>query len=280
MMSNYTTELRFICESYAGLKDSKGFNDVDNIISKTWKKIFDFDFPIFDEAYRETLCTKIIRHYYTREICAETVGRWKLFLQAKMNEIMPYYNQLYKSELLIQDPFKNTDYQRKYSKDNVEHNATDSETNRNTTGNTNTKNNNIFDGSQITHQNQQLDSNDTLYLLHSDTPQGGLNGVENEEYLTTADKNKDKTDTHTVTDTNTTIKNVEDNEKQQNSKIEEKEKNTNSTFNSGKEIYTESIIGKTGSQNLPEILKIYRETFINVDTSIINELRTLFMMIW
>lgn len=279
-MSNYTTELRFICESYAGLKGNKGFNDVDNIISKTWKKIFDFDFPIFDEAYRETLCSKIIRHYYTREICAETVGRWKLFLQAKMNEIMPYYNQLYKSELLIQDPFKNTDYQRIYTKDNTENTDSKNTTEKITNGTNNSTVNDVFAGKQNAEQVTNTTVNDVQYLLHSDTPQGGLKGVDDEEYLTTADKNKDNTITDTTTTTVTTTNNTDNTTTNATSKLNENGTNNTNTDKTGKEEFTESIIGKTGSQNLPEILKIYRETFINVDTSIINELRTLFMMIW
>ncbi len=52
-------------------------------------------YPIFDEDYRNELQKKILLKYYTREICEETFGLWKLRLNSKMNEIMPYYNQLY-----------------------------------------------------------------------------------------------------------------------------------------------------------------------------------------
>ena len=46
-MSKYTTELRFIRESKAGLSDSVGFNQIDDVISNSWNKIFD-NFPIFN----------------------------------------------------------------------------------------------------------------------------------------------------------------------------------------------------------------------------------------
>jgi hypothetical protein len=107
-MSKYTTEVRFICETNANLTESLGFNDIENVLDKSWNKIFS-DFPIFDEKYRAELCKKILRHYYTREICCETVGRWKLFLSDKMKNIMPYYNQLYKSELLKIQPLVSVD---------------------------------------------------------------------------------------------------------------------------------------------------------------------------
>ena len=94
-MSKYTTEVRFICERYAGLSESAGYAEVDSIIDEAIPNIFDFDYPIFDESYRNVLNHKILKHYYTREIGMETVGLWKLKLNTKMNEIMPYFNERY-----------------------------------------------------------------------------------------------------------------------------------------------------------------------------------------
>lgn len=106
-MSKYTTELRYICEVNAGETERTGYNDVQEVIDNSWDKIFSFDFPIFDENYREGLCKKIIKHYYTREIAEETYGLWKLRLDARMNEIMPYFNKLYESELIAISPLVN-----------------------------------------------------------------------------------------------------------------------------------------------------------------------------
>ena len=111
-MSKYTTEVRFICENSAGLSESDGADNVDSILDRCWNKVFNFNFPIFDENYRQVLCRKILKHYYTREIAHETVGRWKLALNTKLNEIMPYYNQLYESELLEFNPFYDIDLTR------------------------------------------------------------------------------------------------------------------------------------------------------------------------
>ena len=106
-MSKYTTEVRYICENYANQTESKGYNSVQSILDDSWDKVFDFDFPIFDENYREPLCKKILKHFYTREIGEETVGLWKLRLDDRMNEIMPYYNKLYESELISIEPLVN-----------------------------------------------------------------------------------------------------------------------------------------------------------------------------
>lgn len=83
-MSKYTTELRFLIES--------GFN------------LGLQDYPIFDETYRSALNSKIIEHYYFREIGFETAELFRRFLNRTMNEIMPYYNKLYQTELLRYDP--------------------------------------------------------------------------------------------------------------------------------------------------------------------------------
>ena len=96
-MSNYTTEVRYICEVNAGKTNSVGYSNIDDVLEESWNKIFDFNFPIFDENYRKPLCIKILKHYYTREIGEETVGLWKLRLNSRMNEIMPYYNKLYEA---------------------------------------------------------------------------------------------------------------------------------------------------------------------------------------
>lgn len=110
-MANYTTEVRSICEVYAGNKQQQGYNAIDNIVEKAAPLVFE-KFPIFDEDYRLPLEKKILRHFYTREICMETVGLWKLHFNNKMNEIMPYYNKLYESELLKFNPFWDTDLTR------------------------------------------------------------------------------------------------------------------------------------------------------------------------
>lgn len=61
-------------------------------------------YPIFDESYRNTLNNKIVTHYYFREIGLPTPDKFNFYLGMRMNEIMPYYNKLYESELIKFDP--------------------------------------------------------------------------------------------------------------------------------------------------------------------------------
>ena len=112
-MSKYTTEVRYICETNTSHPIAgDGFNNVEEIINSSHANIFNFDYPIFDNRYRAVLEKKILRHFYTREICDETVGLWKLRMCDRLNVIMPYYNQLYESALLEFNPFYDTDYTR------------------------------------------------------------------------------------------------------------------------------------------------------------------------
>ena len=166
-MSKYTTEVRYICESEAGLTVSGGANEVENVIALAIPKVFNFDFPIFDESYRRVLETKILRHYYTREIAHETVGLWKLKLKTKLNEIMPYYNKLYESELLQINPL--------YTHNLTRTRKTDFDSNRTTGTDSTTSTSDTTNGTD----------------LYSDTPQGSLTGVLNETYLTNARKTSD-----------------------------------------------------------------------------------------
>ena len=147
-MSKYTTEVRYICETAAGLSKSTGFNDIEETIARSVNSVMNFDYPIFDENYRNVLNTKILRHFYTREICEETVGLWKLRLSQTLNEIMPLYNQLYNSELENIKPFYNIDLQTERNiNDNTNKNGTENtqinSTKNETKNGTGTENNNV-----------------------------------------------------------------------------------------------------------------------------------------
>lgn len=62
-------------------------------------------YPIYDENHRKELNDKIINHYMDYEIGAETPDLFIFQLNRKMNEIMPYYNEMYRSVEAQKDPF-------------------------------------------------------------------------------------------------------------------------------------------------------------------------------
>ena len=246
-MSKYTTELRFILETYAGLVESVGYDNTNEVITAGLPKLFNFDFPIFDEAYREVLERKIVMHYYTREIGFETVGRWKLALETKLNEIMPYYNKLYRSELLDFNPLYTHNITKTGSKTDNETTYEHHNVNKGHTGSGNSTN---------TTQGEQ-------WNLDNQTPQGGLDGVQNLEYLTSATK-----------DTDNTTKTENHSDRYDNTDIGTKD---GTAQNVGE--YLETVVGYEG-KDASEMLLKYRQTFLNIDMQIINELNSLFMCIY
>lgn len=236
-VSKFTTQVRFICETCANLTESSGFINIEPVLDKSWDKIFS-DFPIFDEKYRPELCKKILRHYYTREICCETVGRWKLFLSDKMKNIMPYYNQLYQSELLKIQPLVSVDR-------SVSHDGRGSESKVTSRNGTNSS-------------NSRTDGTTDTWSYYSDTPQGGINGLDSNDYLTNATHN-------TGTDgTSSTLKGT----------TTENETGTGNRSDS----YVDKILGYEGNQS--EMLLKFRETFLNIDMLVIDELKDLFFTIY
>lgn len=94
-MSKYTTEVRWVVEQTL---DELNLENTEANWPKCWKVLGLDDYPLFAEQHRDVLNSKIVRHFYTREIGSETVGRWRMFVRDAMHRIMPYYNQLYESE--------------------------------------------------------------------------------------------------------------------------------------------------------------------------------------
>lgn len=183
------------------MSESKGYFDIDEIIDKARPKIFDFPYPIFSDSYKPTLEKKILMHYYTREISEETYSLWKLRLRSKLNEIMPYYNQLYNSELIKFNPLWDIDLDtdRDIKQDNVhkDETVTDNNTDRKQTDHFTNDGKDVHttDGTDVS----RLDGQDTstaggsdtvntsrndktnTWDLYSDTPQGSIAGIEGAE---------------------------------------------------------------------------------------------------
>ena len=111
-MSDFTTQVRWICEQAYNTAHPDTPGTIAQYLEAGRAAIFGFQYPIFDYDYKKILETKILKHYYTREISEETVGLWKLRLDSKMNEIMPFYNKLYQSELLQFNPLYDVDVEK------------------------------------------------------------------------------------------------------------------------------------------------------------------------
>ena len=270
ILSKYTTELRFICETEAGFDASKGYNDINQAIQTAIPKIFNFDFPIFDENYRNVLETKILKHYYTQEIGLETYGLWKLKLDTKLNEIMPYYNQLYESATLDFNPLYDVDYTDTRTGGNTQ----TSQNTKSTTGNQTSNSEDNGTGSNTTTTETTTESSGTD--KYSDTPQGTINDVNvtSNAYLSNvrALNSNDSSDTSV---TNNYTDNRDRNETiQRNENVSD-----NGTLQTTEE-YVNVVKGKRGGQSYASMINEYRNTMLNIDLMVLNELSELFMNLW
>lgn len=250
-MANFTTEVRTICEFYANYDEAQERDKVQEVITAAMPKIFDFDFPIFDEDYRPVLERKILMHYYTREIALETVALWKLKLETRLNEIMPKYNKLYELELLKYNPLWDVDLTEDKWRD------IDTET----TGRENRGDRTSYER----HSGQDVDTSNTN--LYSDTPQGAITNLAEGKYLTNA--TMDSGNSKTIGNEHggdSLTRNV----------------TTGGTVDTT-DNYLKHIKGKRGGLTYSKMLQeeIYLiDELDNIDYRIIRELKDLFFMLW
>lgn len=233
-MSRYTIELRYLIEGNydLGLKN----------------------YPIFDESYREQLNNKIIQHYYFREIGFETEALFKNRLNQKMNEIMPYYNQMYESSKLKIDPLSTIDLEEVFSRKS----KTTGEGTSSTSGTGNNTNN--FNSTDTTDYGKISKFSDIAQA--QTTP----NEILNDKYLTSATVD-DGQDKNTNTGTNK-------------SQTESTTSGTSTDERNLDEDTTLTRKGNNGTASESELLNMYRETFLNIDMMVIEDLSDLFLGIW
>ena len=83
-MSKYTLELRYI------------YND-------TKFNLFDFPYNLYDNDLKPWFEEKFFQHFMFYEIGFDSVAMFKQRLMSKLNDIYPYYRQLYETEIRSKD---------------------------------------------------------------------------------------------------------------------------------------------------------------------------------
>lgn len=152
-MNKYSLELRLIY-------DSANYN------------LFDFNYNLYDNDLKEQFQEKFFQHFFFHEIGFKAVDMFKQRLQSKLNDIYPYYKQLYETELACKkvDFMLNKDLKETFIRE-VEGNGI------NTTNSNN---------------NSTVNNNSTSENFQSDTPQGRIDNIEN--FMTSADKSKNNSE--------------------------------------------------------------------------------------
>ena len=167
---------------------------------------------------------------------------------------MPYYNQMYESELIKINPLYTTNIEEKFARESIASGNGTSETTG--TGN----NTSSFNTTQTTDYGKVSKFSDIAQA--QTTP----NEILNDKYLTSAtvDDGQDK-DTNNGTNT---------------SESQSTSSGTTSSNNNLNENTTLSKTGNNGTASESELLNMYRETFLNIDMMIIDDLDELFLGIW
>lgn len=147
-MSRYTVQ-------YGTLADS-GFQPLVNCLAS---------FPIYAEDHRADLVQKIYNRYRFREIGFETPAMFVHYLNATLTEIMPIYNELYKSATQEFDLLDDVNYFEETTAQSQSNSSSDSADSGTTS------------------------DSGSASRAHSDTPQGSFNftSVTANEYLSDAD---------------------------------------------------------------------------------------------
>ena len=203
---------------------------------------------------REELNKKILDYYKYREIGFETVGRFLDELEISLNEIMPYYNQLFFSADQDYNIIYNVDYKRTIDRD-LSGNTTSTSTGETTSNSSdsNTTNSDIY-GKNV----------------ESDTPQSQLS-ITNKQINQVDYANKVTWDNTSNTATsNGTATTTAD--------------STASGTGTNKEIEStlETTKGNFGVVSAQDLIEKYRKLIINIEQMIINDPRIteLFMLVW
>lgn len=214
---------------------------------------------------REQLNTKILNHYKYREIGFETPGRFIDELEISMNEIMPYYYQLFKSQDImngISDPFGNIDIKETFEQ----------ETEGISKGSSKGTAENKTDTSGESETNTEMTNK--AKNVSSKTPQGQLNipasEIDSIPYADNVTWNKDESNSHgTTKDSSGSIS-------------ESKSSGETENETTGKTKHTLTKSGNQGVNTYAHDMKELREIFLNIEQQIINDPRIteLFMLVF
>lgn len=246
-MSKYTISIEELIYSIT-YNSQKSMSDK---INDSLPTIFNFNFPLWSDEYKPVLERKILLHYFKNEIGFETVQLWQLYLEERLNLIMPKYNDLYKS--IINYDITQSLNITKTNTNTSELNGTN--TNDTTTGNTANNETNITDNKT----GNTTNTNTNYDIPQTGTTEGDLQYYANNEVKETNNSTNTDTNKNTLSSTLTGTN------------------NTNGTINTTK---TDNNTEHESGNNIPiaDLIAKYRTQIINIDELIINELKDLFIL--
>lgn len=131
------------------------------ILNSPYFEVFDFDYEFYSKSQilKENFEKKFLQNYYFNEINSETVHRWKWMLKNKLDLIMPYYKQLYETELRCKniDFMLNKDYEETFEREVTSDSQAENISGSTTAGKTLSKGSTLNNGlSSVSLENKSL----------------------------------------------------------------------------------------------------------------------------
>ena len=218
--------------------------------------MFNFEYPFYidDEEAKAKFEEKFMLYYWNCEIGFETFARFQKALQARLTIKMPYYQQLYETELSAKD------INFLLNKDLHEIFTREIDTENETSGTNNTKqtsNNESSLNQEGTTTNTHKESSISDGVSTSSLVDGYLTGVSSDNGSNSTTGTTNSTDNLTS-------------------------EGTLSQTENGKTIEKTDLLsqGNIGITSSAELLQKWRDVLINIDEIIIEDCRDLFMRIY
>lgn len=225
---------------------------------------------------RSELNKKLLNAYKYREIGFETVGRFLDELEIAMNEIMPYYNQMFHSVDIINDVddiFSNVNVTEVFEE--IKDGTITGTTSNDSTSVSNSKTNSSTTSSDET--DVEMNSNDKS--VHSETPQDSLSitakNIDSVSYADNVNWNKGDSDSITIA-TGSTSSDSENDTTETNTFDGTESRNENVTTS-----HTFHKEGNQGVNTYAHDIIEFRQTILNIEQMIINDnrIKELFMTV-
>ncbi len=180
--------------------DKEEKTKIKDLYSTARETIFNFNYPLSSYVNKEQFEKMILNKFLMRRIGFETVTAFRIALDVKLNEIMPLYNKMF-------DALENWDLFN--DGERISENGLDNRTSNNINNTTNTNSGNTNSNTQNTLENTS-NTNSTNKRKYSNTPQGLLNNLEDNNYVTdytidenvSSDKSNSSGNSKNLTETN------------------------------------------------------------------------------
>lgn len=236
------------------------------------------NYPIWDESHRSELNTKILNHYRFYEIGFETPAMFKYYLNKELDEIMPYYIELWKTTQFEYNKIYVADYTDEVTITRQDERNIQATSNQETSGESTDEGTSY--GNSSMDLNANIDKNSNTKQLSADTPQSLLDipDIDNAKYASQVDFNK-------TGGSEATKENQENESHTSDTRTATSASNaTTSGESTDKGISTETtkrrLYGNYGAVTTQSLIEKERELIVNIDKMIIDALNNLFMMIY